>query len=467
MAGDDMNFKKEINDEREKIISSLQDLVKIISIQQEGSEGMPFGKEMNDALVYVLDLAENMGFHVKMLDGYCGYVEYGEEDLYIGVFSHVDICSAGDMWAVPPFEGRIIDNKIYGRGTMDNKGPLIAALYALKAVKESGRKLNKKVRLIIGTDEERYFKDMAHYLQIEKPPIAGFTLDGHFPVVYAEKGLAMLEYRGDFPQNDDERIVYLKGGTVENTVPGYCEAFLSTNRPEEIVTSLSKFAIENRHNMSARIVENGVVIESYGMETHSMALEMGINSICPMISFLYRIGFGKGQVRGLITFLNDYLGHDIYGEKLGVDYSDSFSGKLTINFGIIEFDGENAVIRLDIRYPVTCDFVETLERLKHIFDSNGFKEYERSYWDPVYFPKEHFLIEALLKAYRQVTKDKSEPIVSGSGSYSKVIPNVAAFGAIFPGGNQAWHRVNEYIEIDSLIKMTEIYAHAIYELVSL
>lgn len=462
-----MNFKKQISEDRDNIITAAQELVRIKSIKEKGVEGMPFGEKMYEALTYVLNLAEKMGFSVKMLDGYCGYVEYGEGDLYIGIISHVDICGEGEMWAVPPFEGRIVDNKIYGRGSMDNKGPLIAALYALKAVKDTGKKLNKKVRFIIGTDEERYYEDMRHYLKVEKPPIAGFTLDGHFPVVYAEKGLAMMEYRGGFCQTGKERIAYLKGGTAENTVPGHCEAFLQTERQMEIVNELTLFSRESRHNMSARIEDDGVIIESCGMETHSMALEMGINAICPMISFLNRIHFGEGKTRKLISFLNNYLGYDIYGEKLGVNCEDSFSGKFTVNFGIIHYDGETATVRLDIRYPVMCKFEESADRLKEVFQENGFEETERSFWDPVYFPKEHFLIEALLRAYRQVTKDRSGPIVSASGSYSKVIPNIAAFGAIFPGGNPAWHRVNEYIEIDSLLKMAEIYATAIYELGSL
>lgn len=462
-----MTLKKQILNDKQNIISDVQQLVRIPSVPNAAEPGMPFGYDMHNALKYVLDLAAKMGFKVRMLDGYCGYVEYGEGELYVGILSHVDILDAGDMWVIPPFEGRIADNKIYGRGTMDNKGPLIAALYALKAVRDSGKKLNKKVRLIVGTDEERYYTDIKHYLQLEKPPIAGFTLDGQFPVVYAEKGLSMNEYRGVFEQGDEERIVYIKSGKSENTVPGYCEAYLRTERKDEIVNAISVFSRENRHNMSVRLVDDGVIIESYGMETHSMALEMGINAIFPVISFLNKLHFGKGDTRRLITFLNNYLCFDLYGESLGINYEDSFSGKLTLNWGILEYDGNEVRIRLDIRYPITCDFVEAKERLREIFESEGFTEYECSYWDPVYFPKEHFLIETLLRSYRQVTKDKTEPVVSGSGSYSKVMPNIAAFGAIFPGGNQAWHRVNEFIDIDDLMKMTEIYANAIIELASL
>jgi len=459
-----MSFKKIVRSYRNEIINSTQELIRIRSVREKGSAAMPFGKGMNDALEYVLNLAASMGFEVENINGYCGYVEYGEGDLYIGIITHVDTCPEGELWVVPPFEGRIMNNRIYGRGSMDNKGPLMAALYGLKAVKDSGKKLNKKIRFIIGTDEERYYHDIEHYLLKEKPPIAGFTLDGQFPVVFAEKGLAMMEFRSDIEQIETERIEYIKGGTAENTVPGHCEAYLVTDRKSEIISKLSLFSKENRHNMTAHIIDDGVVIESFGVETHSMALEKGINPISPLISFLNHVQFGNQSVRDKIWFLDDAIGFDLFGKGFNIECEDEFSGKLTLNFGIASLDSKGITVRLDLRYPVTCDFEKTSNKIIEKFEDNSFLLVENTYWDPVYFPKEHFLIKALLKAYQQVTKDTSEPIASGSGSYSKVMPNIAAFGAIFPGESEAWHRVNEFIDIDNLIELTEIYATAAYEL---
>lgn len=459
-----MNFKKQIESYKEDIIDATRRLIQIRSVQEQGGEEMPFGEGMKDALDFVLAHAKNLGFRVKNLDGYCGYIEYGEGDLYIGIMSHVDTCEEGAMWAFPPFEGRIENNRIYGRGAMDNKGPLIAALYGLKAVMDSGKKINKKIRFIVGTDEGRYYRDIEHYLKKEKPPIAGFTLDGQFPVVFAEKGLSMMEYHSTFLREEGEEIVYIKGGTAENTVPGYCEALLRTERKSEIVSKLSLFAKENRHNLTAKTVEEGVLIESFGMETHSMALEKGINAISPLIRFLNQIQFGGKEIHGIIGYLDEVLGFDLYGKALGVEEEDEFSGKLTLNFGIINLEANHVTVRFDIRYPVTCDFEKVSQKIKKRFEENGFTEVENSYWDPIYFPKEHFLIKALLKSYQEVTKDTGEPISSGSGSYSKVMPNIAAFGAIFPGESEAWHRINEYIDMDNLIKLAEIYATATYEL---
>ena len=459
-----MNFNKEIELCKDEIIKSVQDLIKIRSVKTQGATGCPFGKGMGDALDYVLLLAQTMGFEVKNIDGYCGYIEYGEGELYIGLLSHVDTCHEGELWSVPPFEGKIVQNRIYGRGAMDNKGPLIAALYGLQAVMKSGVKLNKKLRFIIGTDEERYYRDMKYYLSKEKPPIAGFTLDGQFPVVFAEKGLALMEFRGTFRQGASDRISYIRGGTVENTVPGYCEALLISERKSEIVLALSLYAKENRHNMTSKTTDEGVIIRSFGVEMHSMALEMGINAILPILAFLQSIQFGGEEILNVIRFLNNGFGSDLYGKGFSVEYQDNFSGRLSINLGVISFEKDEFIIRFDVRYPVTCNFNETSERITVSFLKNGFECLENTYWDPVYFPKDHFLIKSLLKVYREITGDESESISSGSGSYAKVIPNIVAFGAIFPGESQAWHQVNEYIDIDNLIRLSQIYASAVYEL---
>ena len=449
---------------QDDLVRSVQELVRIRSVPEAPLPGKPFGEGMHNALTYVLDLAASMGFVTRNLDGYCGYAEYGEGELYIGILSHVDICPEGEMWGVPPYGGVIMDHRIYGRGALDNKGPLMAALYALKAVKDSGKKLNKKIRLIIGTDEQRYYRDMEHYLAQEKPPITGFTLDGQFPVVFAEKGLAMVEFSRKIRQDSGAYIQYITGGIRENTVPGHCSALLITQDKSRIVQRLSDFAKAHRHNMTARIISNGVLIESYGMETHSISLENGVNAISAMLDFLDDLSFGSEELQQTLSFLRRKIGFEIYGDSLGIACEDKFSGKLTVNLGVLDFDGETMRVRLDLRYPVTCDYDAAYRTLREAFWEQEFAPVENSHWDPVYFPREHFLIKALLKSYQKVTKDHSEPTCSGSGSYAKLIPNIAAFGAIFPGESLAWHQKNEFIDIDSLMKTCEIYSEAICEL---
>lgn len=274
----------------------------------------------------------------------------------------------------------------------------------------------------------------------------------------------MVEFSRKIRQDGGAYIQYITGGTQENSVPEHCVALLITQEKSWIVQRLSDFAKEHRHNMTARIITNGVLVESYGVETHSISLEKGVNAISAMLDFLDELSFGSRELRQALHFLRQKIGFEIYGDSLRIAYEDKFSGKLTVNLGVLTFDGETMRVRLDLRYPVTCDYQRTYETLRSVFLERDFVPEENSHWDPVYFPKEHFLIKALLKAYQKVTKDYSEPTSSGSGSYAKLIPNIAAFGAIFPGESLAWHQKNEYIEIDSLMKIAEIYAEAILEL---
>lgn len=188
---------------KDQMINHIVEVVKIPSIESEAKEGMPFGEEVNNALEKALEISKELGFKTKNIDGYIGYAEYGEGDDYIGVFGHLDVVEVGDGWINPPFSGHIENERIYSRGVLDNKGPIMSSLYALYAIKESGLKINRKIRIVFGTDEETGFKDIEYYLKKERPPIMGYTPDCKYPVVYGERGRAKLEISVDI--NDENR----------------------------------------------------------------------------------------------------------------------------------------------------------------------------------------------------------------------------------------------------------------------
>lgn len=459
-----MNFDKTIQEMRDDMVVATQELIRIKSTQGETTGELPFGKGMDDALDYVLKLAADMGFTTKKLDGYCGYAEYGEGDIYIGVFGHVDVNEENvEDWKHDPYGGIVEKDRIYGCSAID-KGALIAAIFALKAIKETAGRLKRKVRLIVGTDERRYYADMKRYMEKENPPIAGITLDGHFPVTYAEKGLAMMEYARDIAQDDGEYVAYIRGGKLDNLVPGYCSARLVTERRSEIVARVNEYTQENRKDINARILADGVLLEAFGKERHCASIEKGINAIAVMLDFLRDIGFGSSDMKAVIEFLCTRIGFDIYGESMGIAYEDEFSGKTLMNFGILDMEKGRASLRLDCRFPISCNFVQALENIREHFEKAGFVEMESTAWPPTYFPQNHFLITALLECYREVTGDDSEAVVSNSASYSKVMPNIAAFGAHYPGEGIAWDQKDEYLEIHTLERTAVIYANAIYKL---
>lgn len=459
-----MNFYKQINDATDTMVAETQKLIQIKSIQGEPQGDMPFGKNMDVALDHVLSLAESMGFVTKKLNGYCGYAEYGEGDIYIGVLGHVDVNDENpNDWKHDPYGGIIEKDRIFGCASVD-KGALIAALFALKAVKDSGLPMKRKVRLIIGTDERRQYKDIHSYLRTEMPPIAGFTVGGYFPVTYTEKGLSMFEFNKKIDQGDSEYIASLHGGKLDNLVPGHCCAELVTERKHEIIKLIDEYAKANRRDINAKSLSNGLLIETFGRERHCASIEKGINSIMIMLDFLKYINFGSDDFKTTIDFLCDKIGFDIYGENMNISYEDDFSGNTTINLSPLDIVGNVLTVRLDCRFPATCNFMHAIETINSEFASAGFSQAECQYWAPTYFPKNHFLIRALLDSYREVTGNEAEPVSGNSSSYSKVMPNVAAYGAHFPGESIIWDQTDEYIDIDSLKLAANIYANAIHRL---
>lgn len=182
-------FKEYIISHRDEMIKDLEKMIKIPSkLEGYDDKEYPFGKNIDDALNEFLKIAENLGFRTKNIDKYCGYVEFGEGEELVGIIGHLDVVPEGEGWTYPPFELTIRDDILYGRGTIDDKGPVIASLYAMKAVMEKTA-IHKRVRLIVGLNEENDWKCINYYKEHEEMPIIGFSPDADFPCIYSEKAL--------------------------------------------------------------------------------------------------------------------------------------------------------------------------------------------------------------------------------------------------------------------------------------
>jgi dipeptidase, putative len=467
-----MDFNQEVESYKENIISDVQKLIAIKSVKEKaGKEGAPFGDGISRALDFCLDLAASMGFKTRNIDGYCGYAEYGEGPSYICAVTHLDTIEEGRGWKHDPFSGEIDSGKIYGRGAIDNKGPAVTLLYALKALADSGVRPGRKIRVIFGTDEEgglstdSLYRDIMHYLKNEAPPLMGFTIEANFPAVYAEKGLLFTQFTKKIMQPDDKKVLYIKGGVQPNTVPAYCKAKLITSDRSAIIEKIRKYALDNMLDFNVDMEEDGVIVEAFGSEVHSGWLESGKNAALMIIRLLAETRFGGDDMADTMQFLINKLGSGIYGEGLGIEYEDEFSGKLTHNLGVIDFDNRFIRVDLDFRYPVTCDFEESLEVIKEAFGKAGFDLKICCSLKPIYYPpRDHFAIKPLVEAYRAITGDVTEPIAIGGSTYAKSMTNIVAFGPVFPGEKQVAHTVDEYVKIDDLMLMGKIYAKALYDL---
>lgn len=461
-----MDLNLRIDEMREDIIRTTQELVRIKSLEGEPKPGMPFGEDVAKALQCALDNAEKLGLKTVNVDGYVGYAEIGEGEDYVAALGHLDIVPEGDGWIHPPYGGEIHDDKIFGRGTLDDKGPIVACLYGLKAIKDSNLPLSKRVRVIFGTNEETGSNELHYYLQKEKPPVAAFTPDANFPIINGEKGITTFNIVKDvkvMPQGD-YAIEYLRGGVAPNMVPDYAEALIVTTNTINLVDKLNGFAKVNGYDMKAEVNENKVIIKSVGVSAHGSTPELGKNAIMQIITFLNELTLGDDCISTAIKFLANYVGMELHGESFGVLLEDKDSGKLSFNLGKINIDGSKIVVTLNLRYPVTKTLEDMMTPFNRTIENTGFTIENFTHQEPLYFSPDNPLVKTLQKVYSEQTGKEGTLISIGGGTYAKEMPNTLAFGPTFPGDPDVIHKPNEYVVIEDLIQMTKIYTHALYEL---
>lgn len=173
-----------------RLQEAIKRLVAIYSVRGKEEENAPFGIGPKKALDEALAIASELGFQTVNIDNQIGYAQYGEtaSDEYIGIFGHVDVVELGEGWQHEPLGCTIENNRMYARGVLDNKGPILSNLFALYVLKEMGVSFKKPIRIVFGTNEETGFQCVRHYLTKEQPPLFGWTPDCKWPVVYGERG---------------------------------------------------------------------------------------------------------------------------------------------------------------------------------------------------------------------------------------------------------------------------------------
>lgn len=465
--GEGMNIDKKINELREELLCETQQILKIKGVEEAAAgTNAPFGEGVKNTLEYALQLSEKMGFKTRNLDGYVGYAEFGEGEEYIAVLGHLDVVPEGDGWTYPPYGAEIHDGKLYARGAIDDKGPIMAALFGLKAIKELRLPLTHRVRIIFGTNEETSCNDMEYYLKKEKPALMGFTPDADYPIIYAEKGLTCFDIIKSLSEENDseERILSIEGGRRVNMVPDYCEAILVTNRTHEIEKMAEEFSITKGYDIRTNTLNDNLCIKSYGKSAHGSTPEQGKNAILQLFSFIESINMKPSDLLGFIKFCNKYIGMDPYGELFGCGLEDEPSGKLSFNTGIVKLFDNKIVLSLNLRYPVTYTAEDMMGPFNQRIEGTGITVENFENENPLYVPKEHILIQKLQKVYQEQTGQEGEPIAIGGGTYAKTMKNIVAFGPLFPGQPELAHQADEFIEVEDLILNAKIYAHAIYEL---
>lgn len=480
-------FKEYINIQKQNIISSICDLITYPSISVESNNPhFPFGRDCKDALKYFLQLANSLGFHTKDLDGYCGYAEFGEGDELIGIVGHLDVVPAIEQdWSYSPFTPTIHNNKIYGRGAIDDKGPVISNLYAMKAVmeyiKENNIVSNKRVRLIVGLNEEKDWKCIEYYKNHEEIPTIGYSPDADFPCIYAEKSVVSLLLK-------EELLIYknpvfqMRNGSIQNTipiliedidcennainvVPKFCSATLKLNSSVSI-QNLINF-IKNRINQYNyeidiyKIDNLKLKLSSHGVASHSAHPDLGINAISKLIIILNDI-FKEFKISiPLLDNFCKYIGDDYLGKNLELNIEDE-SGKLTLNTSQFYLKDNQICIGINLRVPINTNVNDVISKFKDNFKNNiNILKIQ----DSLYIDKNNDLVTKLCDVFNETCGTNFEPITIGGATYARAFPNCISFGMNFPMDTDMCHKVDEFIDIDKLMLSTNIYANAIYKLI--
>ncbi|MGG5252574.1 dipeptidase PepV [Neobacillus sp. SM06] len=465
-----IDWMKEVEKRKENLIADAQALLQIKSVLDEEhmAPDAPLGPGVKEALAFMLKLGERDGFVPKNVGNLAGHLEFGQGDELLGILCHVDVVPEGDGWTSDPFAAEIRNGKIYARGALDDKGPTMAAYYAMKIVKELDLPLKKRVRMIIGTDEESNWRCVDHYFEHEEMPDLGFAPDADFPIINAEKGISDF----DLVQKWDEKgeangrieVESFIAGRRYNMVPDDAKAVLRTKNQEKLANAFAEFLKQNELQGQHKLDGEKLLLEVKGISAHGMEPNNGKNAGLFLAAFLAEQEL-NAKARAFFQFVTRYFYRDSRGVSLGVSYSDEITGDLTINVGKLSYTKEaGGRLGLNLRYPVTNKMEETKERLEQLLVEEKFSIENFTDSKPHYVEESNFLVQTLRKVYEEQTGEKAELLAIGGGTYARSLTSGVAFGPLFPGRPDIAHQKDEYIFIEDLVKATAIYAQAIYEL---
>ena len=462
----DKNINTYVEILRDEIINSTCEIINITSIFSDAdAPDIPFGKNTLSALNYMLDLGKKFGFRTKNIDNKCGYIEFGEGDKLLGIVAHLDVVPVDDSWTYPPFNSTIDDNKIYGRGAIDDKGPAMAALYAMKIVRDN-YKINKRVRLILGLNEENDWKCIERYKQTEEMPSISFSPDANFPCIYAEKTIESIFIKEIYKR--DEKL-YIKSISTNNNainvVPKFCEVNLCfdsiiSNTIEDVLKNI--ISSYNYNITFERIGNKQMKLISEGIASHAAHPELGDNAISKLIIVLNDLFKYYSIPVDILNYFVQYIGDDYTGKNLEINFNDE-SGSLTLNTAQFSLKDDNLSIGFNLRIPVTIDYNKIEDSFKKNCTDNINVIVSRIQ-EPLYISKDNNLVKTLCDIFNKYNNTHFEPQSIGGGTYSRAFDNCISFGPQMPGEKDMCHQSDEYISIDNLLFCCKVYTEAILSL---
>lgn len=439
----------------DEILASLDEIISIQSVAAPDSEIKPFGEGSARALSWGEDFLKSLGMKTLNVDGYAVHGDFKDGEPVLAVLSHLDTVPAGEGWSFEPFRLTQSGGNLYGRGTIDDKGPSVAVLYAVKAIRELNIPINRNFRVVFGGFEEGGCEDIEYYQKKFPFPEMVFTPDGSFPVLNCEKGLVHLTFKGTLGQGE-RRVRSLTAGTVINAVPGKAEFTLENISPEELSGTLGGL---DGFKLTTQQQGDTLCGELIGKSSHGSRPENGLNTATALARAFSQLG-----IKDFERLSKVFVHGDFSGKVLGLGFSDKVSGEMTCVLTQLNIDGQALTAGVDIRFPIDRTSSEIVGIITNALEGSGFEVTSVESMEPHYVDENSELVQTLLKVYEGVSGQKGECIAEGGVTYVHNTPGAVAFGAEFPWENNNMHGADEHISLQTFRANLNMYANAIIEL---
>lgn len=451
---------------RERMIEDIVKLVSVRSVKEEAKTGMPFGEGLAKAVECADSIAKSLGLETENFDNYVLTVNLNDKPTELGIFAHLDVVHEGTGWTTPPYEPDVRDGKVFGRGTADDKGPVVAALYAFKAVKDMGIELSKNVRLILGTDEESGSGDLPYYFKKQAPPPYSFSPDAAYPVYNIEKGRLQTGFGADFAESSAlPRIVSVRGGHTINIVAQDAEAVLEGMELDEVKGYLREYEKKTGVKFSALKDGNYVKVRALGVSAHACEPGDGNNAVTAIVSMLAQMPFAHCAGFDRLKAVAEIFPHGDYkGVAAGISMGDELSGDLTISFNIFNYSVTELRGYIDSRAPICSTEENTSKVLSERMKQKGITLDTTDMIKPHHTSADSNFVKTLLKVYEEYTGMEGECVAMGGGTYVHGIPGAVAFGASYPDTDTRGHAADEFAVIDELIVSAQIFTQVIIDM---
>ena len=446
--------KEFVRERKDEIVATLMELIKIPSVSTDR-------EACYKMLLAVKSLYEKHDFDVIEGDDYL-LAYYGEGETEIGLFAHGDVVDGGENWLITsPFDPKIYNGAIVGRGAWDDKSAIVCSLYTLLALKELNIPMNKRMVCFTGFNEENGMSDIVKYIKSNTPPDFSFVLDAGFPVYYGDKGKAWLRATS---KNKCSDIIDFCGGKMINITLGNAEARLAYSK--ELYDSLTE-----TQKVKITKEDNEIVIRATGVSSHGANPEGSVNGgflIADMLRSSDALSQSDREImNSLATVLRSY-----YGETVGIANDDKEFGKLTLTNGIIEIKDRKLRFTLDMRFGKAAKMENSLQILKKSLDDLGFDLEIINADDAYSVDTENEYLKKYLEAFRSYTGEKDAAMRINAGStYARCIGNACETGMRYkgtyldlPSGHGYAHQPDENIGIDGLLNAIEIIIYAMIKI---